>query len=55
MSKYLLKEDHHTVTVHPGNKWKLGESRKVRSMGEVREVPAEEKIGGGRDAARRTG
>ena len=54
MSKYLLKEDHHTVTVQPGNKWKPGESRKVRSMREVREVPEEEKIGGG-DAAKKTG
>ena len=39
-SKYLLKEDHHTVTVHPGNKWKPVESLKVRSL---REEPAEEK------------
>jgi len=39
--KHLLKEDHHhTVTVHPGNKWKPVESLKVRSL---REEPAEEK------------
>jgi hypothetical protein len=38
--KYLLKEDHHTVTVHPGNKWKPVESLKVQSL---REEPAEEK------------
>ena len=51
--KYLLKEDHHTVAaVHPGNKCKPGESRKVRSMWdeleerkgkEEEEEPAEEK------------
>ena len=47
--KYLLKEDHHTVTVHPGNKWKPVESLKVRSL---REEPAEKKMGeGGGDAA----
>lgn len=38
--KYLLKEDHHTVTVHPGNKWKPVESLKVPSL---REEPAEKK------------
>jgi hypothetical protein len=38
--KYLLKEDHYTVTVIPGNKWKPVESLKVRSL---REEPAEEK------------
>jgi hypothetical protein len=41
----------HTVTVQPSNKWKSGESRKVRSMPEV---PEEEKIGG-EDASRKTG
>jgi len=52
-SKYLLKEDHHTVTVHPGNKWKPVESLKVPSL---REEPAEKKMGEiGGDAARKTG
>jgi hypothetical protein len=44
----------HTVTVQPSNKWKPGESHKVRSMREVQEVPEEEKIGRG-DASRKTG
>ena len=37
--KYLLKEDHHTVTVHPGNKWKPIESQ----VPSLREEPAEKK------------
>lgn len=38
--KYLLKEDHHTVTVHPGNKWKPVESQ----VPSLREEPAEKKM-----------
>jgi hypothetical protein len=38
--KYLLKEDHHIVTVHPGNKWKPVESQ----VPSLREEPAEKKM-----------
>lgn len=64
------KQNNNTVAVHPGNKCKLGESRKVRSMRdelekrkgkeEGGEEPAEEKIveregNGCGDATRKTG
>jgi hypothetical protein len=64
LARLAAAKQNNAVAVHPGNKCKPGESRKVRLMwdeleerkGKEEEEQAEEKIGeGGGDSIRKTG